>query len=83
MKVLKTWIGGHLVKKVKNKYKMELLAVLKLFKRNRVLDFSYEEKDSRWNLFVHLSSGVIQISGDKTYTLKDVIYASPIIDTVL
>jgi len=71
------------VKKLKDRYKKELLTVLRLFKKNMVLGFSYEERDGRWNLFIHLSSGVIQISGDKTHTLKDVVYASPIIDAIL
>ena len=69
--------------KVKDRYKSELLAILKLFKKNTVLEFSYEEKDGTWNLFIHLSGGVIQIRGSKTHTLKDVVYASPIIDAVL
>jgi hypothetical protein len=71
------------VNKVKDRYKNEFLAILKLFKKNTVLDFSYEEKDGTWNLFIHLSGGVIQISGGKTHMLKDVVYASPIIDAVL
>ena len=71
------------MKKVKDRYKRELLAILKLFKKNMILDFSYEERDGRWNLFIHLSSGVVQIRGDKTHKLKDVVYASLIIDAVL
>jgi len=35
------------------------------------------------DLFIHLSSGVVQIRGDKTHKLKDVVYASLIIDAVL
>jgi len=34
-------------------------------------------------LFIHLSRGVIQISGDKRYELKDTVYVSLIIETIL
>ena len=67
---------------MENKHENELLAFLKLFKRNEVLGFSYEEKDEKWSLFVHLSGGVIQIRGDRKHKLKDTVYASPIIDLV-
>jgi len=46
------------MKKVENKHKQELLTLLKLFRRNMLLDFSYEEKDSGWALFIHLSNVV-------------------------
>lgn len=65
-----------------DKYKNELLAFLKLFKRQKILGFLYEEKDDSWNLFIHLSEGVIQISGDKERRLKNTVYVSPIIETV-
>ena len=71
------------MKKVENKHKQELLTLLKLFRRNMLLDFSYEEKDSGWTLFIHLSNGVIQINGDKKHPLKDTVYVSPIIDVIL
>jgi len=48
-----------------------------------LLDFSYEEKDSGWALFIHLSNVVIQINGDKKHPLKDTVYVSPIIDVIL
>ena len=71
------------MKQVKDRYQKELLAVLKLFKKSMVLDFSYEERNGSWDLFIHLSSGVIQIRGDEAHTLKNVIYASPIIESTL
>lgn len=71
------------MKKVEDKHKQELLTLLKLFRRNMVLDFSYEEKDGRWILFIHLSNGVIQINGDKKHPLRDTVYVSPIIDVIL
>jgi len=71
------------MKKVEDKHKQELLILLKLFRRNMVLDFSYEEKDGGWILFIHLSNGVIQINGDKKHPLRDTVYVSPIIDVIL
>jgi len=67
---------------VEDEDKKELLTFLQVFKRKKVLGFSYEQKNSKWSLFIHLSTGVIQISGDKQYTLKDAVYASLIIDTI-
>jgi len=67
---------------LEDKYKRELLALLKLFQRDRICGFSYEEKDNKWSLFIHLSSGVIQISGNRKHRLKNTVYASPIIETV-
>lgn len=58
------------------------MVFLKLFKGDKVLGFSYEEKSGKWVLFIHLSRGVIQISGDKKHGLKDTVYVSPIIETV-
>jgi len=71
------------MKKVENKHKQELLILLKLFRKNMLLDFSYEEKDGEWALFIHLSNGVIQINGDKKHALRDTVYVSPIIDVIL
>ena len=68
--------------RLEDRYRTELLAFLKLFKRDEVLGFSYEEKGDKWVLFIHLSRGVIQISGDKKHGLKDTVYVSPIIETV-
>jgi len=68
--------------RLKEKYKSELLVLLKLFKRGKILGFSYEEKDNKWSLFIHVSGGVIQISGNEKHTLKNTVYASPIIETV-
>lgn len=65
-----------------DRYRTELFAFLKLFKGDKVLGFSYEEKSGKWVLFIHLSRGVIQISGDKKHGLKDTVYVSPIIETV-
>ena len=70
------------MKKVGDRHKQELLTLLKLFKKSMFLDFSYEEEDGRWTLFIHVSSGVIQINGDKRHPLKDTVYLSPIIDIV-
>jgi hypothetical protein len=67
---------------LEDRYRSELLAFLKLFKGDKVLGFSYEEKSGKWVLFIHLSRGVIQISGDKKHGLKDTVYVSPIIETV-
>jgi len=67
---------------LKDRYRIELLAFLKLFKRDLILDFSYEEKGDKWMLFIHLSRGVIQISGDKRQGLRKTVYVSPIIETV-
>jgi len=67
---------------LEDRYRVELLAFLKLFKRDEILDFSYEEKDDKWTLFIHLSRGVIQISGNKKQELKDTVYVSPIIETI-
>ncbi len=67
---------------LEDRYKNELLALLKLFKRDEILGFSYEQKDDKWMLFIHLSLGVIQINGDKKHKLKNTVYASPIIETV-
>jgi hypothetical protein len=68
--------------RLEDRYRAELLAFLKLFKGDKVLGFSYEEKSGKWMLFIHLSRGVIQISGDKKHGLKDTVYVSPIIETV-
>jgi hypothetical protein len=66
-----------------NRYKDELLALLKLFfKKDRVLGFSYEQKDDEWKLFIHFSRGVVQISGDKKHGIKNTMYVSPIIETI-
>lgn len=65
-----------------DRYRAELLAFLKLFKGDKVLGFSYEQKGDKWILFIHLSRGVIQISGDKKHGLKDTVYVSPIIETI-
>ena len=46
------------------------------------LAFLYEEKGGKWVLFIHLSHGAIQISGDKKHGLRDTVYVSPIIETV-
>ena len=67
---------------MEDRYRIELLAFLKLFKGDEVLGFSYEEKGDKWMLFIHLSRGVIQISGDKKRELKNTVYFSPIIETV-
>ena len=63
-------------------YRKELLAFLKLFKRDEVLGFSYEQNDDKWILFIHLSRGVIQISGNRKHKLRHTVYVSPIIETV-
>jgi hypothetical protein len=68
--------------RLEDRYRSELLAFLKLFKGDEVLGFSFEEKSGKWVLFIHLSRGVIQISGDKKHGLKDTVYVSPIIETV-
>jgi hypothetical protein len=65
-----------------DRYRSELLAFLKLFKGDKVLGFSYEQNGGKWMLLIHLSRGVIQISGDKKHGLKDTVYVSPIIETV-
>lgn len=70
------------MKEVQNKLKQELLILLRLFRKDMLLDFSYEEKDGAWILFIHLSNGVIQISGDKKHQLRDTVYVSPIIDMI-
>jgi len=67
---------------LEDRYKNELLTFLRLFNRNEILGFSYEQKDDKWILFIHLSYGVIQISGDKKHKPKDAVYVSPIIETV-
>jgi hypothetical protein len=69
-------------KQLKDRYKIELLTFLKLFKRDEILGFSFEEKGDKWTLFIHLSRCVIQISGNKKQKLKDTVYASPIIETL-
>ncbi len=72
------------MKKVEsNAHKEELLILLRLFRRDMILNFSYEEKDSGWILFIHLSNGVIQINGNKEHLLGDTVYFSPIIDVIL
>jgi len=63
-------------------FKRELLALLKLFKGDKILAFSYEQKDDKWSLFIHLSNGVIHVRGDKKHTLKKTLYVSPIVETV-
>jgi len=68
---------------MKHNYERELLAFLKLFKRQELLGFSYEKKEGKWSLFLHFPNGVIQISGNKEFSLKDVVYASVILETVL
>ena len=68
--------------KAEDEYKIELLTFLQVFKRNKVIGYSYEQKKGSWNLFIHLSNGVIQIKGDKKQTLKDAVHASLIIDTI-
>ena len=65
-----------------NKYKKELLTLLKLLKGQKILGFFYEEKDNNWSLFIHLPSGVIQIGGNNKRRLKETIYFSPIIETI-
>ncbi len=67
---------------MEDRYRSELIAFLKLFKRDEILGFSYEEKDNKWMLFIHLSHGVIQISGNRKQKLRKTVYVSPIIDTV-
>ena len=58
------------------------MPLLKLFKRDEILGFSYEEGHEKWMLFIHLSHGVIQISGNRKQKLRRTVYVSPIIDTV-
>jgi hypothetical protein len=69
-------------KALKGKYRAELLAFLRLFRGDKVVGFSYEEKGGRWVLFIHFSRCVVQISGDKSHGLKDTVYVSPIIETI-
>jgi hypothetical protein len=70
------------MQKAEKNHKLELLALLKLFKGNKFLDFSYEEKDGRWALHIHLSNCVIQIIGNRKHLLRDTLYVSPIIDVM-
>ena len=63
-------------------YKDELLTFLKLFKKDKISGLSYEEKDDKWTLFIHLSQAVIQIRGNKRQKLRNTVYVSPIIETI-
>ena len=65
-----------------DEYKSELLALLKLFKKDRIVGLCYEEKDGKWGLFIHLSGGVINIVGDKERKIESTVYVSPIIDII-
>jgi len=67
---------------LEDKYKSELLTFLKIFKGDRIIAFSYEQKDDLWSLFIHLSNGVIQVRGNKKHTLERTLYVSPIVETV-
>jgi len=67
---------------LEDEYMSELLTLLKIFKGDRILAFSYEQKDDLWSLFIHLSNGVIQVRGNKKRPLGKTLYASPIIETV-
>lgn len=67
---------------MKGKYRIELLAFLGLFRGDKILGLSYEEKGDGWVLFIHFSRCVVQISGDKNHRLKDTVYVSPIIETI-
>ena len=64
-------------------YELELLSFLALFKRQKLLGFSYEKKDGKWILFLHFPSGIVQISGARARSLRDTVYASLIVETVL
>ncbi len=64
-------------------YENELLAFLKLFRRQELLGFSYEKNGSKWSLFLHFPNGVVQITGGKKTSLKDMVYASTILETVI
>ena len=55
---------------------------LKLFKRDEILGFSYEENDSKWSLFIHLSRGTIEVNGNTQHKLSNTVYASPVVETV-
>lgn len=46
------------------------------------LAFLFEENAGKWVLFIHLSRGVIQISGDRKHRLKGTVYVSPTIETI-
>jgi len=67
---------------LEDKYKRELLTLLKIFNGDEIIAFSYEQKDGLWSLFIHLSNGVIQVRGNKKHTLKRTLYISPIIETI-
>jgi hypothetical protein len=56
--------------RLEGRYKDELLALLKLLSKDRTLGFSFEQQGDEWNLFIHLSKGAIQISGDRKHRLK-------------
>jgi len=68
---------------MKCNYERELLEFLKLFRRQELLGFSYEKKNGKWSLFLHFPKGIIQISGNQERSLKEAIYASVILETVL
>ena len=65
-----------------DEYKSELLTLLKLFVKDRIVGLSYEEKDGKWGLFIHLSGGVINIVGDKEHKIESTVYVSPIIENI-
>jgi len=65
-----------------DEYKSELLTLLKLFVKDRIVGLSYEEKDGKWGLFIHLSGGVINIVGDKEHKIESAVYVSPIIENI-
>jgi len=67
---------------MKSNYEREFLTFLRLFKRQELIGFSYEKNNDKWSLFLHFPNGIIQISGKRKNSLKDVIHASLIIETV-